>query len=185
MRKALYGPKPAGTPALAVLAVLTAVAQTGPVALKSPGGAIEVSIAPVRGQSVQAVGGQLAYRVEFRGQPVIRWSNLGLVLESSPPLGGAVRIDSSQASSHDETWTPVAGKASPIRNHYNAVRVGALPLGFLGSGDYDAEIYADGPNAAAQPKDSVAGKRRVNARTVLKLRLAPGGGCAIRLVPVR
>jgi alpha-glucosidase len=60
-----------------------------------------------------------------------------------------------------------------------------LPLGFLGSGDYDAEIYADGPNAAAQPKDSVVEKRRVNAQTVLKLKLAPGGGCAIRLVPVR
>ncbi len=60
-----------------------------------------------------------------------------------------------------------------------------VPLGFLGSGAYDAEIYADGPNAAAQPTDSVVGKRRVNAQTVLKLKLAPGGGCAIRLVPVR
>ena len=60
-----------------------------------------------------------------------------------------------------------------------------VPLGFLGSGAYDAEIYADGPNAAAQPKDSVVEKRRVNAQTVLKLKLAPGGGCAIRLVPVR
>ena len=60
-----------------------------------------------------------------------------------------------------------------------------VPLGFLGSGAYDAEIYADGPNAAAQPTDSVVEKRRVNAQTVLKLKLAPGGGCAIRLVPVR
>jgi alpha-glucosidase len=59
-----------------------------------------------------------------------------------------------------------------------------VPLSFLGSGNYDAEIYADGPNAATQPKDSVAEKRRVNARTVLKLKLAPGGGSAIRLVPV-
>jgi alpha-glucosidase len=60
-----------------------------------------------------------------------------------------------------------------------------VPLNFLGSGAYDAEIYADGPNAAAQPKDSVVEKRRVNAQAVLKLKLAPGGGCAIRLVPVR
>jgi alpha-glucosidase len=59
-----------------------------------------------------------------------------------------------------------------------------VPLSFLGSGAYDAEIYADGPNAAAQPKDSVVEKRRVDARTVLKLKLAPGGGSAIRLVPV-
>jgi alpha-glucosidase len=60
-----------------------------------------------------------------------------------------------------------------------------VPLSFLGSGPYDAEIYADGPNAAAQPKDSVFEKRRVNAQTTLKLKLAPGGGSAIRLVPVR
>src|ERR1035437_3098743 len=60
-----------------------------------------------------------------------------------------------------------------------------VPLSFLGSGAYDAEIYADGPNAATQPKDSVVEKRRVNAQTVLKLKLAPGGGSAIRLVPGR
>jgi alpha-glucosidase len=60
-----------------------------------------------------------------------------------------------------------------------------VPLTFLGSGDYAAEIYSDGSNAAAQPKDSVVEKRRVNARTVLTMKLAPGGGCALRLVPVR
>ena len=56
-----------------------------------------------------------------------------------------------------------------------------VPLSFLGSGAYDAEIYSDGPNAAAQPKDSVVEKRRVNAQTVLKLKLAPGGGSGQRL----
>jgi alpha-glucosidase len=60
-----------------------------------------------------------------------------------------------------------------------------LPLSFLGNGAYDAEIYSDGPNAAAQPKDSVVEKRRVNAQTVLKLKLVPGGGSAMRLVPAR
>ena len=58
-----------------------------------------------------------------------------------------------------------------------------VPLSFLGSGDYSAEIYADGPNAASQPTDSVVDERRVNARTVLKLKLAPDGGCAIWLRP--
>jgi alpha-glucosidase len=60
-----------------------------------------------------------------------------------------------------------------------------VPLSFLGSGAYDAEIYSDGPKAAAEPTDSVVEKRRVNAQTVLKLKLAPAGGSAIRLVPVR
>jgi alpha-glucosidase len=60
-----------------------------------------------------------------------------------------------------------------------------VPLSFLGGGAYDAEIYSDGPNAATQPKDSVFEKRRVNAQTVLKLKLAPAGGSAIRLAPAR
>ena len=96
--------------ALVPLAALTAAAQTGPVVLKSPNGALEISIATVRGQSVQAAGGQLAYRVDFRGRPVIQWSNLGLALEGSPALGPAVRIESSQTSSQDETWTAGAGQ---------------------------------------------------------------------------
>ncbi len=60
-----------------------------------------------------------------------------------------------------------------------------VPLNFLGSGNYDAEIYADGPNAAVQPKDSVVERRRVNAQSVLKVKLAPGGGNAMRIVPVK
>jgi alpha-glucosidase len=109
--------------ALVLLGGIAAGAQTGPVVLKSPDGAIEISIATVQGQSVQPAGGQLAYRVAFRGQPVIEWSNLGLAMEGSPALGPALRIESSQASSQDETWQSVQGKANPIRNHYNAVTV--------------------------------------------------------------
>jgi alpha-glucosidase len=60
-----------------------------------------------------------------------------------------------------------------------------VPLSFLGGGAYDAEICSDGPKAATKPTDSVVEKRRVNAQTVLKLKLAPAGGSAIRLVPVR
>lgn len=45
-----------------------------PVILKSPDGALELSIAAVGGQSVQESGGQLAYRVTFRGKPVLDWS---------------------------------------------------------------------------------------------------------------
>ena len=59
-----------------------------------------------------------------------------------------------------------------------------VPLTFLGSGKYTAEIYSDGPNAATQPKESAVEKQTVDASTTLKLKLAPGGGSAIRIVPV-
>jgi alpha-glucosidase len=105
------------------LCAIPAVAQTGPVVVKSPNGDLEMSIATVRGQAVQDAGGQLAYRVTFRGKAVLNWSNLGLAMEGSPVLGADVRIESSQPSSQDQTWNSVAGKANPIRNHYNAVTV--------------------------------------------------------------
>jgi alpha-glucosidase len=131
--------------ALVLLAVLAATAQTGPVVLTSPNGALEISIATVRGQAVQAAGGELAYRVTFRGQPVIQWSNLGLILEAAPALGTAVRIESSQPSSQDETWTAVQGKASRIRNHYNAVAVQTVEMAANGRRlVIEARAYDDG-----------------------------------------
>ena len=69
--------------AIAFAAISVAPAQT-PVSLKSPDGALELVIAAVRGQSVEESGGQLAYRVAFRGKPVLDWSNLGLAIQSAP-----------------------------------------------------------------------------------------------------
>jgi alpha-glucosidase len=60
-----------------------------------------------------------------------------------------------------------------------------LPLSFLGTGSYQAKIYADGPNAAVNAKDSVLSRQAVTAKSVLKLKLAPGGGAATRLVPAQ
>src|SRR5450759_2875720 len=141
----LYDLKNVNLLALVLLTVVTAAAQTGPVVLKSPNQALEISIATVRGQSVQAAGGQLAYRVAFRGRPVLEWSNLGLVVEGSPALGPAVRIESSQASSQDQTWAPVAGKANPIRNHYNAVTVQTVETAATGRRlAIEARAYDDG-----------------------------------------
>jgi alpha-glucosidase len=58
-----------------------------------------------------------------------------------------------------------------------------VPLDFLGSGKYVAEIYADAPDAGQQPKHVVISKKTVTRASVLKLVLAPGGGCAVRFVP--
>jgi len=131
--------------ALVLLAVLTAAAQTPPVVLTSPNGALEISIATLQGQSVASAGGQLAYRVTFRGLPVLLWSNLGLAIEGAPALGPAIRIESSQSSSQDETWAPLAGKSNPIRNHYNAVTVETVETAANGRRlIVEARAYDDG-----------------------------------------
>ena len=60
-----------------------------------------------------------------------------------------------------------------------------VPLGFLPAGEFRAEIYADGPDAVENPKHVAISARTVNRRQELNLQLAPGGGCAIRFVPLR
>jgi alpha-glucosidase len=58
-----------------------------------------------------------------------------------------------------------------------------VPLRFLGSGHYTAEIYADADDAAQYPKNVAIRKQAVDASMSLKIKLAPGGGYAVRFVP--
>jgi alpha-glucosidase len=58
----------------------------------------------------------------------------------------------------------------------------SIPLSFLGSGNWTAEIYSDAPDAAQNPTKTVFEKQKVNSATVLKARLVSGGGHAVRIV---
>jgi alpha-glucosidase len=63
-----------------------------------------------------------------------------------------------------------------------------VPLSFLPAGRrYIAEIYADGPDAhwLTNPLPVTISRAEVDAATTLTLRLAPGGGQAIRLRPAQ
>ncbi len=64
-------------------------------------------------------------------------------------------------------------------------RMLSVPLSFLDSGrSYTAQIYRDGDKAhwKTAPKDIVIEERRVSSVDTLELRLAPGGGQAIRFI---
>jgi alpha-glucosidase len=109
---------------LALVFTMSAAAQAQtPVILKSPNGALQLSVATMGAQSAQESAGQLAYKIEFHGKPVLDWSSLGLDLQGSAVLGSAVRVDAAKTSNHDETWNSIAGKANPIRDRYNSVTV--------------------------------------------------------------
>ncbi len=60
-----------------------------------------------------------------------------------------------------------------------------IPLSFLGAGKYTAEIYADAGDADQYPKNVSARKETVDRAMRLKAAMAPGGGYAVRLVPVK
>ena len=57
-----------------------------------------------------------------------------------------------------------------------------LNLEFLGEGNYEAQIYADAPGISWEnnPEEVVISKQKVNLNSTLELKLAPGGGAAIR-----
>lgn len=63
-----------------------------------------------------------------------------------------------------------------------------VALSFLDSGkEYEAEIYADGAGAnyKTNPYPVAISKQKVNSKTVLDIKLAAGGGTAIKFSPVQ
>jgi alpha-glucosidase len=54
------------------------------------------------------------------------------------------------------------------------------PLGFLGPGRYEAELYQDGPDGDTRPTEVTILRREVTAADTLNARLAKGGGLAVR-----
>jgi len=96
---------------LCALFTLKANAQT----LSSPNGQLQVLF---------SVDDRIpTYQLSYKGKTVIKPSKMGLELFDSPDLIHNFSIVDTQTSSFDETWTPVWGEESKIRNHYNEMAV--------------------------------------------------------------
>ncbi len=67
--------------------------------------------------------GQPEYSVTFLGEQIIKPSTMGFDLKDAAPLTSGFKIDKVTHSQADETWTPVWGENSEIRNHYNTMTV--------------------------------------------------------------
>src|SRR6185437_14791977 len=91
--------------------------------LQSPDGQLKIAFQTVSQNQPTPSGGQLTYSVSFAGKPLIDSSNLSLELEGERPLGENVRMIRATPSSKDETYRLVTGKASSVRDHYNALRM--------------------------------------------------------------
>ena len=117
-------------------------AQNAPQAVhvSSPDGQVEVVV------SAEASDGSrgLEYSVRFAGRPVIEESSLGLELQDGRLLGPGMQVLSSQPSSADTNWTNHFGKASNVRDHFNAALVEAAQT--TGSTHLQVEMraYDDG-----------------------------------------
>ena len=84
--------------------------------LSSPSGTVSVNFE-------LADGGVPTYDVAYEGRPVIKPSRLGLELKGGSNLMDGFEVVRTSTSTFDETWQPVWGEVSHIRNHYNEMLV--------------------------------------------------------------
>lgn len=70
-----------------------------------------------------AADGGLQYAVSYKGNPILSDSRLGFTLSSGPALETGFKVTKTSTTTHEETWTPVAGERSSIRDHYNQLVV--------------------------------------------------------------
>lgn len=105
----------------ACLLPLSLAAQT----VTSPSGTVSVSFS-------LSDGGVPTYEMSYKGRTVVKPSHLGLELakdkHATKGLAETSLMDGftesgSQTSTFDETWKPVWGETSTIRNHYNELLV--------------------------------------------------------------
>ncbi|MGC4943496.1 glycoside hydrolase family 97 catalytic domain-containing protein [Kribbella sp. DT2] len=120
--------------ALAVIAagaVVTPAQATPP----PPGGLAEVSgqhtetVTSPDGKLRLAIGsedGRLAYSVRSRNKVLVGASGLGLDLAGRPSLTQGMTIESVERRTVDETWKPVWGTSSQVRNHARELTVHAV-----------------------------------------------------------
>ena len=91
------------------MAPLTAAAYV--TSVMSPSGDVSVDF------SIRE-GGRPEYKVNYKTRPVVLASGLGLELADGPSLMSDFEIIGTDTLSYDETWQPVWGENSHIRNNY-------------------------------------------------------------------
>ncbi len=102
--------------------------------------------------------------------------------------------DSKYLEAEPGDYITVARKAKKTNNWFlgaitnENARTATADLSFLDAGKkYTATIYADADDANYQtnPAAYKITKQIVDSKTILNLKLAPGGGCAVSIVPVK
>jgi hypothetical protein len=63
------------------------------------------------------------YLVSYKTKPIVKESTLGIAIKESKSLEANFRIDSIGQKSFNETWQPVLGEQSNIKNSYNEMTI--------------------------------------------------------------
>jgi hypothetical protein len=84
---------------------------------------IKASMDKVRLEFMLDAGGKPLYSVYYGEKPVIKPSAMGFTLANDVPFDKNFEITGSGQTSVDETWKPVWGEVSSVRNHYQQVTI--------------------------------------------------------------
>ena len=102
---------------LTAAALLSASASLGATeVLTSPDGRLQLSFD-------LTADGTPTSKMDYNNKPVIATSRLGLELKNQKSLLDGFKMERVSRSSFDETWQPVWGEQSSIRNHYNEMAI--------------------------------------------------------------
>ncbi|MFG1911461.1 glycoside hydrolase family 97 catalytic domain-containing protein [Kribbella sp. NPDC048928] len=118
------------------LSGLAGVVADGAEVVASPDGKLQVVIA--------AVDGRLTYGVTKNHKALVGASGLGLDLAGRPSLTEGMEIASVDRRTIDETWKPVWGTSSVVRNHANELTVHAVQPGTEFKLDLVFRVFDDG-----------------------------------------
>ncbi|TWU42128.1 glycoside hydrolase family 97 protein [Novipirellula artificiosorum] len=105
--------------------VIACHANANAIELRSPDGLL---VAEIDVNSDGGIKKLLTYRATWKGRPVLTDSQLGLDVEGMSGADG-VRVVDVHTGSFDQTWTPICGERSMVRNHYNEVSLQLQALG--------------------------------------------------------
>ena len=97
--------------------------------------AVEFSISPA---------GEPIYQISYKGKEVVKASKLGVSLKEDTPLSTGFSILNKEEKSVDETWNPVLGEQSSIKNNYNQARFHLLQKETNRKLDVVFKVYDEG-----------------------------------------
>ncbi len=106
-----------GTPLSGVPASVTLSNKFSEIVLESPNKSVAVHFSLKSNPLPQPKGVRPYYWVTWSGKRILRDSSLGLTLEESGELAENLEILTTTIQTIDETYVPVLGSKSPIRNH--------------------------------------------------------------------
>ena len=119
------------------------------------------------------------YPEDYVGQPGLEFlEKVPTVWDETRALAGEPGKFVVIARRKGDTWFVGAMTNWDARDLY-------VPLGFLGAGNYDAQIFADGPQAETDATNLDIRTERLEGGGKLRLHLAAGGGYAAILTPAK